>query len=50
MKIIVFSQLYYSKSETLEIEYGMKIDYLLCVICFPLNQQSEKTMHTYIKI
>ena len=38
MKIIVFSQLYRSKSATLEIAYDMKIDSLLCILYFPLKQ------------
>ena len=50
MKIIVFSQLYRSKSATLEIAYDMKIDFLLCNLYFPLNQQSAKTIRTYIQI
>ena len=32
MRIIVFSQLYPSKSANLEIAYDMKIDYLLCIL------------------
>ena len=58
MIIIVFSQLYRSKSATLEmaksatleIAYDMKIDSLLCNLYFPLKQQSAKTIRTYIQI
>ena len=50
MKIIVFCQLYRSKSATLEIAYDMKIDFLLCNLYFPLNQESAKTIRTYIQI
>ena len=50
MKILVFSQLYRSKSATLEIAYDMKIDFLLYNLYFPLNQQSAKTIRTYIQI
>ena len=50
MRILVFSQLYRSKSATLEIAYDMKIDSLLCNLYFPLNQQSAKTIRTYIQI
>ena len=50
MKILVFSLLYRSKSATLEIAYDMKIDFLLCNLYFPLNQQSAKTIRTYIQI
>ena len=49
-KIVVFSQLYRSKSATLEIAYDMKIDFLLCNLYFPLKQQSAKTIRTYIQI
>ena len=47
MKILVFSQLYSSKSTTLEIAYDMKIDSLLSNLYFPLKQQSAKTIRTY---
>ena len=50
MRMIVFSQLYCSKSATLEIAYDMKIDSLLCNLYFPLKQQSAKTICTYILI
>ena len=50
MKILVFSQLYRSKSATQEIAYDMKIDFLLCNLYFPLKQQSAKTIRMYIKI
>ena len=50
MKILVFSQLYCSKSAILEIAYDMKIDFLLCNLYFPLKQQSAKTIRTYIQI
>ena len=50
MKVLVFSQLYHSKSATQEIAYDMKIDSLLCILYFPLKQQSAKTIRTYIQI
>ena len=50
MKILVFSQLYRSKSATQEIAYDMKIFFLLCNLYFPLNQESAKTFRTYIQI
>ena len=49
-KILVFSQLYRSKSETLETPYDIEIDFLLCNLYFPLKQQSAKTLRTYIQI
>ena len=50
IKILVFGQLYRSKSAILEIAYDMKIDFLLCNLCFPLKQKSAKTIRTYIQI
>ena len=42
----LYSQLYRSKSATLEIAYDMKINSLLCNLYFPLNQQSAKIIRT----
>ena len=50
MEIIVLSQLYRSKSATLEITYNMKIYFLLCNLYFHLKQQSSKKIRTYIQI
>ena len=50
MKMLVFSQLYRSKSATLEIAYDMKLDFFLCNLCFLLKPHSAKTIRTYIQI
>ena len=48
IKIIVFSQLYRSKSATPEIAYNMKNRFLVMYDINNLKQQSSKTVRTYI--
>ena len=50
MIINIFSQLYRSKSSTLEILYNMKNRFLVMHYLFTLKQQSAKTISTCIRI
>ena len=50
MKIIVFSQLYRSKSVTLEIAYDMKNRFIVMYYLFTLKKQIKKVIRTYIGI
>ena len=50
MKKFVFSQLYRSKSVTLEIAYDMKNRFIVMYYLFTLKQQIKKVIRTYIGI